>query len=103
VTYLKNKHLEIKGKDLPKKLKIIDDLALTPQQENRVDCGVFVCYFMDFILDGCNLDFNQMLVSYGVWRDRIVLLIDAHTKSVRVNDDDNDKVIEIEKPANQDV
>ena len=103
MTYLKDKHLEIKGKDLPEKWKIVDDSALTPQQENRVDCGVFVCYFMDFILDGCKLDFNQMLVSYGGWQDRIILSIDAYKKSVRANDYDNYKVIEIEKPANQDV
>jgi Ulp1 family protease len=61
LTYLKNKHLEIKDKDLPEKWKIVDDPALTPQQENRVDCGVFVCYFMDFILDGCKLDFIKCL------------------------------------------
>jgi hypothetical protein len=53
---------------------------------------------MDFILDGCKLDFNQMLISNGLWRDSIILSIDEYYKKSKANDDDNDEVIEIEKP-----
>jgi hypothetical protein len=74
--------LKIKGCNLPENWKIVDDPGLTPQQDNRVDGGVFVCYFMDFIFDGCKLDFNQTLISNGVWRDGIILLIDEYYKKV---------------------
>ncbi len=29
------------------------------QQENVSDCGVFVCMFCDYILNGCELNFKQ--------------------------------------------
>ena len=31
----------------------------TPQQENVCNCGVFVCMFCDYILNGCKLNFKQ--------------------------------------------
>ena len=46
-----------------------------PQQENVSDCGVFVCMFCEYILNGCKLNFKQDDVMEGSWRQKMILSI----------------------------
>ncbi len=46
-----------------------------PQQENVSDCGVFVCMFCEYILNGCKLNFKQDDVMEGSWRHKMILSI----------------------------
>jgi len=76
LSYLQMKHLELK-KD---KAWSSDDWEMNPscsapQQENRIDCGVFVCMYIDFIHDGCELDFTQKDIKDGGWRRKMMLSI----------------------------
>ncbi len=45
-----------------------------PQQENVSDCGVFVCMFCEYIVNGCKLNFKQDDVMEGSWRQKMILL-----------------------------
>ena len=56
-----------------------------PQQENVSDCGVFVCMFCDYILNGCKLNFKQADIMEGSWRQKMILSI-----LTLCNDDGND-------------
>ncbi len=60
--YLKDEHVDKKGYEMPNakkwELKSMTNSDI-PQQENVSDCGVFVCMFCDYILNGCKLNFKQ--------------------------------------------
>ena len=55
--YLKTKYSEIKGVALPGEWKL-EPTCSEIQQANTKDCGVFVCMYMDFIHDGCEVNFD---------------------------------------------
>ena len=65
-------------------LKIMDKNDI-PQQENVSDCGVFVCMFCDYILNGCELNFKKNDIMEGSWRQKMILSI-----LTTCSDDNND-------------
>jgi hypothetical protein len=76
--YLKDEHVDKKGCEMPNakkwELKSMDKNDI-PQQENVSDCGVFVCMFCDYILNGCELNFKQDDIMEGSWRQKMILSI----------------------------
>jgi hypothetical protein len=62
--------------DLPNEWKLYT-MCNVPQQDttNTTDCGVFVCMYCNFILNDCNLDFNQDYITNSHWRDGMILSI----------------------------
>ncbi len=76
--YLKEEHVNKKGYELPNAdkwdLKSMDNNDV-PQQENVSDCGLFVCMFCDYILNGCELNFKQNNIMEGSWRQKMILSI----------------------------
>jgi hypothetical protein len=61
-----------------------------PQQENVSDCGVFICMFCDYILNGCKLNFKQDDIMEGSWRQKMILSI-----LTTCGDNDNDTYKEV--------
>ena len=51
------------------------DKSDIPQKENDSDCGLFVCMFCDYILNGCKLNFEQNDIMEGSWRLKMILSI----------------------------
>jgi histone-lysine N-methyltransferase SETD2 len=97
LSYLQMKHFELK-KD---KAWSSDDWEMNPscsapQQENRIDCGVFVCMYIDFIHDGCELDFTQKDIDYGGWRRKMMLSILTVERGDK-DEDNEDEDIQIEQ------
>ena len=76
--YLKDEHVAKKGYKMPDakkwEFKIMDKSDI-PQQENVANCGVFVCMFCDYILNGCRLNFKPDDIMEGSWRLKIILSI----------------------------
>ena len=71
-----------------------------PQQENRIDCGVFVCMYIDFIHSGCKLDFTQEDIINGGWRKNMMLLkllIQPVERIDKEKGDKNDEDIQVEE------
>ena len=60
-----------------------------PQQTKTIDCGVFVCMYIDFIHDGCKLDFTQEDIINGGWWKKMMLLIMPDKSSDKDKDKDN--------------
>jgi sentrin-specific protease 1 len=86
--YLKDEHVDKKGFEMPNakkwELKSMDKNDI-PQQENVSDCGVFICMFCDYILNGCKLNFKQDDIMEGSWRQKMILSI-----LTTCGDNDND-------------
>jgi hypothetical protein len=86
--YLKDEHVDKKGFKMPDakkwELKSMDKNDI-PQQENVSDCGVFICMFCDYILNGCKLNFKQDDIMEGSWRQKMILSI-----LTTCGDNDND-------------
>ena len=82
------------------------DKSDIPQQENVSDCGVFVCMFCDYILNGCKLNFKQDDIMEGSWRQKMILSIltpcddngNGTNKEGMEYDNDND-IVEIIQPT----
>ncbi len=81
-----------------------------PQQENVSDCGVFVCMFCDYIMNGCKLNFKQDDVMEGSWRQKMILSIltlcnvkgnDTYKEGMEYeNDNDMEVIIQPTKKTN---
>ena len=67
MSYLQAKHVKLNKDKAWSDDWITNPLCSAPQQENRIDCGVFVCMYIDFIHDGCKLDFTQEDIDSGGW------------------------------------
>jgi Ulp1 family protease len=69
-------------------------MCKVPQQDttSKTDCGVFVCMYCNFILNDCNLDFNQEDITNSHWRDRMILSILAVKPKNDKETDNDDKV-----------
>jgi histone-lysine N-methyltransferase SETD2 len=76
--YLKEEHVDKKGCEMPNaekwELRRMSNSDI-PQQENISDCGVFVCMFCDYILNGLKLNFKQDDIMEGSWRQKMILSI----------------------------
>jgi hypothetical protein len=68
-------------------------LWLPPRQDNDVDCGVFVCMYINFIHDSCQPDFSQADIIRGQWQKKMMLLMITE----KSDDKDKDEVIVIEQ------
>lgn len=73
--YIQDEHKDKKKAPLPDvhEWRLVPCTADTPQQQNLVDCGVFVCMFADFVTKDCPLLFGQQHIDKC--RDRIALSI----------------------------
>ena len=62
IQYLMDENVDKKGCKMPNaekwELKGMTNSDI-PQQENVSNCGVFVCMFCEYILNGCELNFKQ--------------------------------------------
>ncbi len=76
IQYLKDEHVEKKGYEMPNaekwELKSMTNSDI-PQQENDSDCGVFVCMFCDYILNGNKVNFKHDDIMEGSWRQKMIL------------------------------
>ncbi len=103
LAYLQEKHVELNKDKAWSNDWITNPLCSAPQQGNRINCGVFVCMYIDFIHNGCELDFNQEEISNGGWRKKTMLSILPVKRgigNVKYDDKDNDKdneIIQIEQ------
>jgi Ulp1 family protease len=70
LSYLQAKHVELNKDKAWSNDWITNPSCSAPQQENRIDCGVFVCMYIGFIHDGCKLDFTQKDIDSGVGKGR---------------------------------
>ncbi len=89
--YLKTKHLESKGVALPGEWKL-EPTCLEIQQANTKDCGVFICIYMDFIHDGCEVNFNpDEFTSEDMrkWMTMMFLIQTQHKKNMKEPNDSN--------------
>jgi Ulp1 family protease len=90
-------YLQVKNVELNKDKAWLDDWIINPscsapQQENRIDCGVFVCMYIDFIHDGCELDFTQEDIDSGGWRRKMMLSILLVKRGDKDKDKDNEDI-----------
>jgi Ulp1 family protease len=67
LSYLQVKHVKLNKDKAWLDDWIINPLCSAPQQENGIDCGVFVCMYIDFIHNGCELNFTQEDIDSGGW------------------------------------
>ncbi len=80
LTYLKEMHLllEVPGQfqksDWDRTINPHPTFYL-PRQGNRIDCGVFVCMYIDFINNECEPNFTQENIIRGMWRKKMMLLM----------------------------
>lgn len=95
--YLEAKHLKEKGFALP------DQWTLEPtcseiQQENTKDCGVFVCMYMDFIHDGCEVNFDLKEFTSEEMRSWMAMVssVQNHEKRSLTTRSDDDECIQID-------
>ena len=107
--YLKDEHVDKKGYEMPN----VEKLELKrmtnsdfPQQENVSDCGVCVCLFYDYILNGYKLNFKQDDMMEGIWWQKIILSIltpcddngnDTYKEGMKYDNDKN--MVEIIQPT----
>ena len=75
---MKMEHVAKKGYEMPDaekwELKSMAKRDI-PQQENVANCGVFVCMFCDYILNGCKLNLKQDDIMEGNWRLKMIFSI----------------------------
>lgn len=64
VTYLKIQHIKRTGSELAPPHQVVIDPKRSPQQENGVDCGVFMCVSAEFIARGKTPRFKQADIAY---------------------------------------
>jgi Ulp1 family protease len=71
--YLQKEHLKEKHIDLPNEWTLYT-MCNVPQQDttNTSDCGVFMCMYCNFILNGCKLDLKQDNIANSDWIDKII-------------------------------
>ncbi len=88
--YLKTKHSEIKRVALPGEWKL-EPMCSEIQQANTKDCGVFVCMYIDFIHDGCQVNFDPDEFTSEDMRKWMTTmsLIQTHEKNMKEPDDSN--------------
>ncbi len=86
---MQEKHLKFKGGTLPGDWSLNHSCS-APQQDDRIDCGIFVCMIIDFIHGGWKLDFSQQDITHGGWQKKMILSILLVSKSIGIdNNDDN--------------
>jgi hypothetical protein len=90
--YLERIHLEHKGSSLPEDW-MLEPLCMAPQQNNAIDCGAFVCMFIDFIHDGCDFDFPMNEINVRDWQKNMILSIMLNKSSIDNDDDSEDEVV----------
>jgi Ulp1 family protease len=98
--YLQEKHVKLnKDGDFFNEWKT-NPLWSAPQQTNRIDCGVFVCMYIDVIHNCYKLGFAQKDIINGGWQKMMMLLIMPDKSCDKDKDKDSDlEVIQInQKP-----
>lgn len=103
--YLKAEYKAKKSQDMPDEFDWNLETCINPndapQQDNINDCGVFVCMFCEFVLNGCTLCFSQEMINQGQWRKKIILRIlevNGHPSTETSDDDSDSDVVEIVEP-----
>jgi hypothetical protein len=97
LSYLQAKHVKLNKDKAWSNDWITNPSCSAPQQENRIDCGVFVCMYIDFILDGCKLDFTQKDKDSGGWQRKMMLSILPVERDDKDEDEDNEYIQDEQK------
>ncbi len=84
--------MECKGSTLPEDWTL-EPSCTAPQQENTTDCGAFICMFIAFIHDGCDLNFKMNKVNVEDWQKRMILSIMSTKNGSSKDDEIEDEVI----------
>ena len=90
--YLEGIHLECKGSTLPEDWTL-EPSCTAPQQDNTTDCGAFICMFIAFIHDGCDLNFKMNKINVKDWQKRMILSIMSTKNGSNKDDEIEDEVI----------